>query len=153
MMLARLAIFFCLPLLFAAVVSAQTVTVSQSTIWAAKPDVAAWDKIENDHLAPAQHALATLLGVKGPRTVENTLAPYDEAMRENNTAGYFAGLMEQVHPDAAFRDHATSMLTKVSAAQTAIALNHDVYNALAGLDLSKADAATKYYVQRQLLEF
>ena len=61
--------------------------------------------------------------------------------------------MEQVHPDAGFRDHATAMLTKASAAQTAIALNHDVYNALAALDLSKADAATKYYVQRQLLEF
>ncbi len=61
--------------------------------------------------------------------------------------------MEQVHPDSAFRDHATAMLTKASAAQTAIALNHDVYNALAALDLTKADAATRYYVQRQLLEF
>ena len=61
--------------------------------------------------------------------------------------------MEQVHPDATFRDHATAMLTKASAAQTAIALNHDVYNALAALDLSQADAATRYYVQRQLLEF
>jgi thimet oligopeptidase len=61
--------------------------------------------------------------------------------------------MEQVHPDAGFRDHATAMLTKASAAQTAIALNHDIYNALAALDLSKADAATRYYVQRQLLEF
>ena len=45
--------------------------------------------------------------------------------------------MQQVHPDAAFRDHATAMLTKASAAQTAIALNHDVYNALAALDLSQ----------------
>jgi len=94
-----------------------------------------------------------MLAVKGPRTVENTLAPYDEAVRQNNSAGYFAGLMEQVHPDATFRDHATTMLTKASAAQTAIALNHDVYAALAAIDLSHADAATKYYVQRQLLEF
>jgi thimet oligopeptidase len=153
MMLARLAIFLCLPLLFAVVVSAQTVTVSQSTVWATKPGAAAWDKIENDHLAAAQHAIDRLLAVKGPRTIENTLEPYDEATRENNTAGYFAVLMEQVHPDPTFRDHATAMLTKVSSAQTAIALNHDVYNALAALDLSKADAATKYYVQRQLLEF
>jgi thimet oligopeptidase len=94
-----------------------------------------------------------LLAVKGPRTIENTLVPYDEAVRQNNSAGYLAGLMEQVHPDAGFRDHATAMLTKVTAAQTAISLNHDIYNALAALDLSKADAATKYYVQRQLLEF
>ena len=45
------------------------------------------------------------------------------------------------------------MLTKASAAQTAIALNHEVYDALAAIDVSQADAATHYYVKRQLLEF
>jgi thimet oligopeptidase len=150
---ARLAIFLCLPFLLAAVLSAQDIKVAQPTIWASKPDVAGFEKIETDRLAAGQHAIDTLLAAKGPRTIENTLVPFDEAIRQNNSAGYFAGLMEQVHPDAGFRDHATAMLTKASAAQTAIALNHDVYNALAALDLSKADAATKYYVQRQLLEF
>jgi thimet oligopeptidase len=153
MLLARLAILLCLPLLLAGVVSAQSVTVSQATIWASKPDVAAFERIETDRLAAGQRAIDTLLAAKGPRTIENTLVPFDEAVRQNNTAGYFAGLMEQVHPDAAFRDHATAMLTKASAAQSAIALNHDVYNALAALDLSKADSATRYYVQRQLLQF
>ena len=156
---ARLAILLCLPFLFAAVLSAQNtaqksdVKVTQATIWAAKPDIAAFEKIETDRLAAGKQAIETLLAVKGPRTIENTLVPYDEAVRQNNSAGYLAGLMEQVHPDAGFRDHATAMLTKVTAAQTAISLNHDIYNALAALDLSKADAATKYYVQRQLLEF
>ncbi len=150
---ARLTIFLCAPLLLAAVVSAQTVTISQPTLWASKPDVAAFEKIENDRLAAGQKSIDTLLAAKGTHTVENTLAPLDEAFHQINSAAYFAGLMEQVHPDATFRDHATAMLTKASAAQTAIALNHDVYNALAALDLSKADAATKYYVQRQLLEF
>jgi thimet oligopeptidase len=150
---ARLAILLCLPFVFAEVLSAQKITVSQPTIWAARPDVAAFEKIETDRLAAGERAIATLLAVTGPRTIENTLVPFDEAVHQNNSAGYFAGLMEQVHPDAAFRDHATAMLTKVSAAQTAIALNHDVYNGLAALDLSKADATTKYYVQHQLLEF
>ncbi len=153
MMLARLAVLLCLPLILGAVMSAQSVTISQHTIWAAKPDVAAFEKIENDHLAASQRSIDELLAAKGPRTIENTLAPYDAAICENNAAAYFSMLMEQVHPDATFRDHATAMLTKVSAAQTAIALNHDVYNALAALDLSKADPATRYYVQRQLLEF
>ncbi len=153
LLVARLAIFFCLPLFVAAVLSAQGISVSQPTIWASKPDVAAFEKIENDRLDAGRRAIDTLIAVKGPRTVENTLVLYDEAVRQNNSAGYFAGLMEQVHPEATFRDHATAMLTKASAAQTAIALNHDVYNALAALDLSKADAATRYYVQRQLLEF
>jgi thimet oligopeptidase len=150
---ARLAIFLCLPICLGVVLSAQTVTVSQSTIWASKPDIAAFEKIETDRLAAGQRAIDTMLAAKGPRTIENTLVPYDEAVHQNNSAAYFAGLMEQVHPDAGFRDHATAMVTKASAAQTAIALNHDIYNALAALDLSKADAATKYYVQRQLLEF
>jgi thimet oligopeptidase len=153
MLAARLAIFLCLPFILSAVLSAQGVSVSQPTIWSAKPDVTAFEKIENDRLAAGQHAIDTLLAVKGARTIENTLVPFDDAVQQNNSAGYFANLMEQVHPNSTFRDHATAMLTKASAAQTAIALNHDVYNALAGLDLSKADAATKYYVQRQLLEF
>jgi thimet oligopeptidase len=153
MFAARLALFLCVPLILSAVLSAQQISVSQPTMWATKPDVAAFEKIETDRLAAGQKAIETMLAVKGPRTIENTLVPFDEAVRQNNSAGYFAGLMEQVHPDSTFRDHATAMLTKASAAQTAIALNHEVYNALAGLDLSKADAATKYYVQRQLLEF
>ena len=153
LLLARLAIFLGLPFLIAAVLSAQRITVSQPTIWASKPDAAAFDKIETDRLAAGQRAIETLLAAKGPRTIENTLVPFDEAIRQNNSAAYFAQLMEQVHPDAVFRDHATAMLTKASAAQTTIALNHEVYAALAALDLSKADSATRYYVQRQLLEF
>jgi thimet oligopeptidase len=153
MLIARMAIVLCLPLIVAAVLSAQSIKVSQPTIWASKPDVAAFEKIETDRLAAGQRAIDTLLAAKGPRTVENTLVPFDEAFREIGTAGYLAGLMEQVHPDASFRDHATAMFTKASAARTAIALNRDVYAALAALDLSKADAATRYYIQRQLLEF
>jgi len=149
----RLTIFLCLPLVLAAVLFAQKITVSQPTIWAGKPDIAAFEKIETDRLAAGQRSIDTLLSAKGPRTIENTLVPFDEAVHQNNSAGYFAGLMEQVHPDATFRDRATLMLTKASAAQTAVALNHEVYNALAALDLSKADAATRFYVQRQLLEF
>src|SRR5579863_7872068 len=153
LLIARRALFLSLPLILTGLLLAQKITVPQPTIWASKPDVAAFEKIENDRLAGVQHSIDTLLAAKGQRTIENTLVLYDEAVRQNNSAGYFAGLMEQVHPDATFRDHATAMLTKASAAQTAIALNHDVYNALAALDLSKADAATRYYVQRQLLEF
>src|SRR4051812_42711617 len=132
---------------------AEVTPASQKPLWSSKPDVAAFEKIENDHLAAADRFIATLVAAKGARTIENTLVPFDEAVREINTAAYFAGLMQQVHPDATFRDHATAMFTKVSGAQTAISLNQDVFKAMAALDVSKADAATKYYVERQLLEF
>ena len=140
-------------ILFMASAWADMSPASQKPLWSDKPDVAAFDKIENDHLAAADRSIATLITAKGPRTIANTLVPFDEAVREINTAGYFAGLMQQVHPDAIYRDHATAMYTKVVAAQTAISLNRDVYNAMSALDVSKADAATKYYVERQLLEF
>ena len=77
---ARLALFLCLPFLFAAVLSAQDIKVSQATIWASKPDVAAFEKIETDRLAAGQRAIDTLLAAKGPRTIENTLVPFDEAV-------------------------------------------------------------------------
>jgi thimet oligopeptidase len=153
---------FCIKCLFGSLlllalptldVAAQKVSISQPTVWSAKPDVPAFEKLENDRLAAAQSSVDKLVAGKAPRTIENTLVPFDQAIRQLNSAGYLAGLMQQVHPDAAFRDHATAMVTKVSAAQTALALNHDVYNALAALDLSNADSATRYYVQRQLLEF
>ncbi len=126
---------------------------AQPTIWASNPDVAGFEKIVNDHLAGAQAAVDKVTAVKGPRTVDNTVAVFDEAIRQINTSLYLSVLMQQVHPDAAFRDRASEMVRKGSAAQTALSLNHEVYQALAGLDVSKADAATRYYVKRQLLEF
>jgi thimet oligopeptidase len=143
----------CICLSSPLVINASAQTISQPTVWATKPDVAAFEKMEGDRLVAAQQSIDKLVAFKGQHTIENTLVPFDEAVRQINSTAYLAGLMQQVHPDASFRDHATAMVTKASAAQTALALNHDVYNALAALDLSHADPATRYYVQRQLLEF
>jgi thimet oligopeptidase len=131
----------------------QEIPANQPPLWSTKPDVAAFEKMENGRLTAAQTAVDQIVAAKGPRTIENTLGPYDEAVRQLNAASYFAGLMQQVHPDAAFRDHATAMTTKVSGMQTALSLNREVYQSLANLQLQGAGAATRYYVQRQLLEF
>ncbi len=141
---------FLFPLLS---VLAQTPPIKQPPVWSARPDTAAFEKMENDRLVNAQQAIDAIVAVSGPRTIANTLAPFDEATRQLNAAIYLSSLMQQVHPDAAFRDRATAMTTKVSSAATALSLNRDVYKALSALDVSKEDAATKYYVQRQLLEF
>jgi len=125
----------------------------QPPIWAQQPDIAAFDRIENAHLAAAQEAVSTLIAARSPRTIDNSVAPYDQAIRHINAANYFASLMKEVHRDAAFRDAATAMVSKASAAQTALSLNRDAYQALTHVDLSRADRATRYYVQRQLLEF
>src|SRR5882672_11116437 len=129
------------------------VMVTQTPAWTSKPDIAAFEKLENERLAAGQRAIDQILAVKGGHTLENTLALYDEVVRQYNTAGYFAGLLLQVHPDAKYRDSAAAMTSKIGAAASTLALNQGVYKALAAIDLSGADAATKYYVRRQLLEF
>ena len=126
---------------------------SQPAIWSTQPDGAAFDALENERLAAAQKLIEQIATLQGPRTIENTLEPYDEAVMQINSAGYFSGLMEAVHPEAAFRDRATAMTRKVSALQTDLQLNRGVYQALGALDVSRADPATQYYVKRQLQQF
>lgn len=121
--------------------------------WATNPDIPTFDKTENEHLAAAQLAIDEIAAVTGPHTISNTLARYDEAVLQINSAGNLANLMQSVHPDHKFRDHATAMLTKTTALKTALSLNRDVYHSLESMDVSTADAATRYYVNRTLLEF
>src|SRR3984893_4488682 len=137
----------------AAIAGARDLPRDQPPVWSTKPDVNAFEKIENGRLEAAQRSIDKIVAVKGPRTIDNTLANYDEALRQINAALYFSSLMEAVHPDAAFRDRATAMTRKVSAAQTALSLNRSVYQALAAVPVSQADPATQYYMRRQLLEF
>lgn len=139
--------------LVTAAAGAEDLLRAQPPIWHAKPDVAAFEKIENGRLDAAQRAIDRIIAAKGPRTVDTTLSNYDEALRQINAAQYFSSLMEAVHPDAAFRDRATAMTRKVSAVQTALSLNRSVYQALAAIPITDADPATQYYLRRQLLEF
>jgi len=153
MRIARLCLLGSIAASVASVSGAQDFPKDQPPIWSTKPDVAAFEAIENAKLDAAQRAIDGIGAVAGPRTIDNTLTKYDEALRQSNAAMYFSSLMEAVHPDAAFRDRATAMTRKVSALQTALSLNRGVYDALAAMPLEHADAATQYYVRRQLLEF
>jgi thimet oligopeptidase len=132
--------------------AAQEIPKSQPPLWSTNPDVTAFEKIENDRLAAGQRAIDQIVADKGAQKID-ALALYDEAIRQFNSANYFSALMEAVHPDSAFRDHATAMTRKVSAAQTALSLNREVYQALSSEQFTRVDPATTYYLQRQLLEF
>ena len=72
-------------------VRAQSPAALQPSVWAAKPDVAGFDKSVDEHLAAADRSVQALLAVKGNRTVENTLQPLDDAVREIDTAVNLAG--------------------------------------------------------------
>lgn len=55
---------------------------TRSSLATSTRNVADFEKFENEHLADAQHSIDAVLAVNGPRTIQNTLAPYDEAIRQ-----------------------------------------------------------------------
>ena len=87
-----------------------------------------------------------------PRTLDTTLRAYDDAIAELGLSGSQTGLMHSVCPDKAVRDAAEGLLQRISQAGVELSLNRDVYQALAAIDASAADAATKHYLDRTQLQ-
>ncbi|MGA2729560.1 MAG: M3 family metallopeptidase [Terracidiphilus sp.] len=104
-------------------------------------------------LAAHEAALAALLAVEGPRTPENSLRLYDTAIEQLSLAGAQAGILNSVAADKAVRDQAQMEAQRVSMVGSALSLNRAVYDALAAIGLTGADAATKHYVERTLLSY
>ena len=104
-------------------------------------------------LARHQQALDRLLAVEGPRTLENTLRPYDDAVAELSAAGSQTALLDSVYPDKAIRDTAQALTQTIAQAGVALGLNREVYEALSEIDLESADDATRHYLERTLLQY
>jgi thimet oligopeptidase len=121
--------------------------------WAGRPDTTAFRQMLETRLANAQRAIDRMLAVKGKRTVDNTLRPYDEALTEIDAVGSQSSLIENVHPEASLRAAAEKMSQKASAFSTALSLNRDVYDALTAIGLEDADPVTRYYVEKELRDF
>ena len=121
--------------------------------WTGLPTSAKFTKTHEDNLAKSKAAIAKMLKVTGKRTIENTLVPYDEALRWLDASGSQTSLMENVHPDSNMRSAAEKMTQAVSAYATELSLDRKVYDALSAIDLPGADAATRYYVRRTLRDF
>jgi thimet oligopeptidase len=104
-------------------------------------------------VARARGLLDALLAVKGPRTIDNTLAPYDAMWGELFTARGQASTFTANHPDERMRKLGEELNRSVSTVIAEIPLRPDLYEALRAIDLSGADASTKYYVERELKDF
>ena len=113
-------------------------------------DAARWVEA---HLEASRAAIAALLRVEGERTAENTLALYDRAVWHLRMAGSQGYVMFMVHPAAGVRDAAQNLSQQVSAESVALSLNREVYRALEAVDVSAADEATRYYMERTLLGY
>ncbi|MFP5228613.1 MAG: peptidase M3, partial [Acidobacteriota bacterium] len=112
--------------------------------------VEAW--VENG-LRRHRAAIERLMCAAGPRTLDNTLRAYDDAVAELSAVGSLTGLMHSVYPEKAVRDTAQALLQKISQAGVDLSLNRDVYQALDQIDSGQAAAATKHYLDRTLLQY
>ena len=104
-------------------------------------------------LARHQQAIDRLLAERGPRTLENTLRPYDHAVSELAAAGSQTALLDSVYPDKPVRDAAQALTQVVAQAGVALGLNQKVYQALLEVDPESADDATRHYLERTLLQY
>jgi thimet oligopeptidase len=104
-------------------------------------------------LAAHEGAIAALLAVEGPRTIENTLRLYDAAFEQLSLAGAQAGVLNSVAPEKAVRDQAQMEAQRVAMAGSALSLNRGVYDALNAMSLEGASPATKHFVERTLLGY
>jgi len=128
-------------------------------IWANLATADAANAWVEHHLAASRASVAQLLAVTSARTIDNTLVPYDRACWHLRMAGSQSGVMFMVHPLAEVRDAAQQLSQVIGAESVALSLNRDVYQALAALNASVADApttadpATSYYIDRALLGY
>jgi thimet oligopeptidase len=122
-------------------------------VWVGKLDRTGAEKWVDAHLAQEKKNIDELLAVKGARTIENTLQPYDNAQNELTVAGAESYLMFAVAPQKEVRDAGQALAQRVQQAANGLALNQQVYRALGEVNVASADPATRHYMERTLLEY
>ncbi len=151
--LRRFALAPAIVMALSAPVSARAATPVAPPFWTGRPDSAGFRALAEGELKTAKEALSRMLRVKGPRTIENTLAPYNEALLHADNASNGAGLIESVHPDSTVRTVAEEETRASSKFLSDLGLNRAVYDALSSLKVKGADADTRYAVERTLRDF
>ena len=101
--------------------------------WETGGTPAALEAWVNQHLAAADAAIKRLLAVKGARTVDNTLQPYDEAFGGLADAQSQSSLLYGVGGTKELRDKAQALTQTAAAALAALNLNQPVYQALTAI--------------------
>jgi thimet oligopeptidase len=146
-------VFVILSLLFVCALTPASAQNDPLHVWAGKLDRPGAEKWVANHLSREQKFVDDLLAVKGTRTIENTLRPFDDASNELTIAGAESYLMFAVAPQKEVRDAGQALAQKVQEANTILSLNQEVYRALQAVDISSAEPATRHYMERTLLEY
>jgi thimet oligopeptidase len=126
---------------------------TNTPFWTGMHDAATFERAMNARLAHAKVVLEAMIAAKGARTIENTLRPYDDVLLELDAVSSQAQLVQSVHPVEGVRQAAEKVSQKAGAFGAELSLNRGVYDALAAVDVGKADIETQYYVKRTLRDF
>jgi len=110
----------------AAAAHAAAATPKTPAFFTGRPDSGAFRAMCDRELDLARQNLEKLLSIQGKRTIENTLVPYNQIMVHSDDAGQYSGLMQEVHPDSAFRATAEEVSQAVSKFQSDLSLNRAV---------------------------
>jgi thimet oligopeptidase len=133
--------------------AAQTPAVDPLHAWVSGNNPAALESWVNQRLDEEKADIAKLLAVTGPRTVENTLRPFDDAQNQLALANNNAYLAYSLADAAALRDKGQALTAKIASVNTELNLNPKVFAALAAVPLPANDPATRHYLERTLLEY
>src|SRR2546428_6860590 len=104
-------------------------------------------------LAKCRSLLKRILKTKGPRTIENTLEPFDELSRRLEELLSQPKFLFDVHPEAPMRQAGDEAYQEADRFATELSLNREGYDAIAALDVSGEGPVTPFAVQKILPDF
>jgi thimet oligopeptidase len=118
--------------------------------------------VKQEHKRFSQECLAGLERARALRpeiiekrdgSIAGTLGRYNELLMAASATNALAGLMSEVHPDEKIRDAARECEQEVSRFYSDLALDRDMYDALAVVDVAAADAQTRRFVEHTLRDY
>lgn len=104
-------------------------------------------------LSRGRELLEKILGAPGPRTLENTLVPYDELQLGMFEISNQGDDLFNLHPDKAMREAGEKAHLEAKKFETELSLNRELYEALNSLDVKGEDEETRYAVFKILRDF
>lgn len=106
-----------------------------------------------ERLNTVQAAIAAILAVEEPHTIENTLTLFDKAQTALYSAGSQTSLLNSVHPEKEVREKAEALAQKISQVSTDLSLHQGVYKALSAIATEALDEETRHYLNRTILQY
>lgn len=88
-----------------------------------------------------------------PRTVDGTLALYNQLLTAASASNAMAGLISEVHPDEALREAARGCEQEVARFYSDLLVDGDLYQAFTEVDVSGADPDTRRFHAHTLRDY